>query len=384
MKRLFLGMLMLGMLLAAGRTVVLPGQVYLKGTVSHVLEHYADDTERLLRQVKIRLRRTPGSKKEFVVIEMPAGTELSVGDKLLLRRTGGDNYGLNSSVDDGLAFWDFAREGSVVSLLVLLAFSLLLTNKRNWRYPAAIVANIFLLGFVLPFWLSRHLPPSWFTLVFCLFNTGVAYYLLPSRKIFPAAVASLLGSSGAGLLYAWLIHKYQLRPLEFLQADLGNFFAFPRYLDAHLLVIMSFYLCLFVIIFLLKVSCRNAVYENIRWFFFRLVQLFSFLAAGLLLPFLLFFQLSNLELDYLLNYEPFVYLFCKLFLCLLAIQFSCIIYVVYYYNQNKPTFARHAALRELKTAPASKLVMLQKILQEQGAEALTVPRKKPRKKGKKK
>ncbi|MDR1324187.1 MAG: hypothetical protein LBK68_07120, partial [Candidatus Margulisbacteria bacterium] len=335
MKHLFLGIACCLICLGTAEDIALPDNVYLQGAVSYVLEDYSG-AETPRRLVKVRLHN---QKKDFVMIDMPAGQKLAVGDKVLLQKIADNyNYGLDTAFEEQFSFADFARGGSVIILLIALFCGFVLTNRRNWPQAFFIIGNILLLCFLLPFWLNQHWPLTWFTIFFGLANTWPAARLLSSSKLRPALVSALLGSSTAGGFYAWLIHHYHLTPFVFLQKDFGLTFAFPKYLDAALLIMMSFYLCLFTTVFLLKVSYRVSILENIRLFFFRILQLFGFIGGGLLLPFFLYFQLNNIDLTYLLNYPPFVYLFNKLVLCLLAIQAACLFYLIYYYNQHKEYF----------------------------------------------
>ncbi|MDR1453731.1 MAG: hypothetical protein LBJ25_07160 [Candidatus Margulisbacteria bacterium] len=360
MKYFLLGIAVCLSGLSAAADSALPDNAYLPGVVSYILEDYSG-AETPQRLVKVRLHN---QKKDFVMIDMPAGQKLKIGDKVLLQKAADNyNYGLDTAFEEKFLFADFARGGSVVVLLILLLLGFTLVNRRNWPQALFIIGNIFLLCLVLPFWLAQRWPLFGFTALFCLASALPAARLLSSRKLWPALVSALLGSSAAGGLYAWLIHRYHLTPFIFPQKDPGLTFAFPQYLDAALLLMLSFYLCLFTVVFLLKTSYRVSIIENIRLFFFRTLQLFGLIGGGLLLPFLLYFQLNNIELAYLLNYPPFVYLFNKLVLCLLAIQASCLFYLFYYYNKHKKYFHQPAAPENQSAAENSKPLELQKILQ---------------------
>jgi hypothetical protein len=209
-------------------------------------------------------------------------------------------------------------------------------------------------------------------LLFYLLNAGLAYFLLPAAKFLPAVLAACAGSAFSGVLYAALGRAFRLAPFE--QPGLPSFFNFPPHIDTAVLIILSFYPCLFALILIAKISWRRSVLANLRLFFFQSFYLFVFLAAGLLLPYILFFQLNNLSLLALFNYPPFVYPAVKLLFCLLAVNSGCLFYAAYCYVQHKQNFDRYATLSAMKSAPADKLLDLQQILQEhQGA-------KKPRKK----
>ncbi|MDR1324065.1 MAG: hypothetical protein LBK68_06490, partial [Candidatus Margulisbacteria bacterium] len=80
------------------------------------------------------------------------------------------------------------------------------------------------------------------------------------------------------------------------------------------------------------------------------------------------------------NYPPFVYLFNKLVLCLLAIQAACLFYLIYYYNQHKEYFHKYATSYNSPTAENAKPLELQKILQNHAPVLAknTVRRKKVR------
>jgi hypothetical protein len=358
MKRFFLGIACCLICLSAAADIALPDNAYLPGIVSYVLEDYSG-AETPRRLVKVRLR---DPKKDFVMIDLPASQKLKIGDKVLLQKAADNyNYGLDTAFEEKFFFADFARGGSAVILLVLLLGGFALANRRNWPQAVFIIGNIFLLGLLLPFWLEQRWPLVWFTLLFYLANILPSARLLSPRRSWPAVGSALLGSGAAGGFYAWLIHRYHLTPFIFLQKDFSLTFAFPKYLDAALLAMTSFYLCLFTVAFLLKVSRRVSILENIRLFFFRTWQLFGFLGGGLLLPFLLYFQLNHIGLIYLLNYPPFVYLFNKLVLCLLAIQASCLFYLLYYYNKYKKYFHKLASYQS--AADHATPLELQKILQ---------------------
>ncbi|MDR1996909.1 MAG: hypothetical protein LBQ83_01095 [Candidatus Margulisbacteria bacterium] len=379
MKRLlFIALLALGALLPAATEYIVPGLTYFRGTAAHILED--QDAENPRRLVKVRLDKN--SQKDIVLIEMPDGQRLQVGDRILVRKIDDNfNYGLDSSFEEKFVFWDFARDRALWLTLFILGPGLLLVNKKTGLYIVAILSNILLLFFILPFCLNRQIHLFWFILLFYLSNTLLAYFLLNSQKILPAAGAALVGSAASGVVYALLIRAFHLAPFKQLGQSAGfAFFNFSPYTDVYILIVMCFYLCLFVTIFLLRVSFHHSLYQNIQLFFFKNTLLFFFIAAGLLLPYSLYFQLNNLGLFYLFNYAPFIYLFEKLALCLLAIQLSCLAYSLYYYAQNRPAFDRQAALRELKAAPAVKPVSLRRILQEHQQ----IPPKKPRRrKGKK-
>jgi hypothetical protein len=360
MKYFLLGIACCLLGLSAAADITLPDNAYLQGTVSYILEDYSG-AEIPLRLVKVRLHN---QKKDFVIIDMPAGQKLEIGDKVLLQKAADNyNYGLDTAFEEKFSFADFARGGSTVILLILLLLGFTLVNRRNWPQAFFIIGNVFLLGLLLPFWLAQRWPLVWFTIFFCAVSAWLAAPLLSSRKFWPALFSALSGSGVAGGFYAWLIHRYHLTPFVFLQKDFSLTFAFPKYLDAALLIMLSFYLCLFTVVFLLKVSYRVSIIENIRLFFFRILQLFGFIGGGLLLPFLLYFQLNNIELIYLLNYPPFVYLFNKLVLCLLAVQASCLFYLIYYYNKHKEYFHKFTATDNPQLAENTKPLELQKILQ---------------------
>ena len=331
---------------------------YLRGTVAHVL---SDSAENIQQLVKVRLDKPRA--KEFVLIDAPE-IPLKTGQRILLRKITGDtNYGIDSSFEENFEFLDFARDGSTLLLLLIWLPGLFLINKKTWLHAAAILLNLFLLIFILP--LAMHGQLFWFILFFYILNSLLVYFLLPSKKILPAILAALTGSSASGLIYALLIRSFQLDPLQHLAQIIGlAYFNFSVYTDVYILMIMSFYLCVFDTVFLLKVSFRRSFYTNIRLFFFQNILLFMFLAAGLLLPFILYFRLNNLGLLYLFNYPPFVYILVKLLLCLLAMQLSCLTYFIYYYSKNRPSFDKHNTLSEIQNAPTDKVLSLHKVLEQ--------------------
>jgi len=340
---------------------------YLRGTVVHVL---SDHTQQLAR---IRLDN-PGTK-EFVLIDM-LETKLKSGDRILLRKTAETaNYGIDSYFEEEFEFLDFTRDRSVILLLLIWLPGLLLINKKTWPQAAAISLNLLLFIFGLPLALPNYLFP--FILVFYILNSLLAYFLLPSGKTVPAIAAALAGSSISGLIYAWLIRSFQLNPLQYLAQSVGStYFNFPAYTDIYILIIMSFYLCIFSTVFLLKVSFRHSLYNNIRLFFFQNFLLFMFLTFGLLLPCILYFHLNHLPLLYLFNYPPFIYPLVKLLLCLLAVQLSSFMYFIYYYSKNRPAFEKYNTLSEIQNAPADKVVRLHKVLeQHQKIEKTKKPKK---------
>ncbi|MDR2431273.1 MAG: hypothetical protein LBD99_03355 [Candidatus Margulisbacteria bacterium] len=355
MRRLFICLFVL-LALSAAAGSILPER--LKGTVTHILEDFSSANPH--RLVKVRTAKS----KDFILIEMPADRRLNVGDRILIQKIDENyNYGLDSAFEEKFSFADYARDSAVwLPLAVFGLLALLLLNRPTSLYAAGLLLNGFLLGWLLPLWLEKQLALSLFTLLFYLLNTGLAYFLLPAAKFLPAALSASAGSALSGGLYAILCGACRLTPFE--QPGLPSFFNFPPQTDAVVLCVLSFYFCLFALILIAKISWRRSVLANIRLFFFQSLYLFAFLNAGLLLPYILFFQLNNLSLFTLFNYPPFVYPAVKLLFCLLAVNSGCWFYAVYCYVQHRQNFDRYATLRAMKTAPADKLLNLQQILQE--------------------